>query len=271
MTTVKFWFLCALLIGYSIVSSSGSRILLSAPIGSKSQQNFYIPLMNELAHRGHSITFLTNYESKYLNSTVRQIAFNGLAVDTSKSPNAFHYHPNDHFWSFIVDSIFSTYKSVVSTVQVAVETVYNHPEVMTIIANETFDLVIVSTIGSPVSFPLAWHFETPVILLSPGQLFTGTLVGIEENYSYVPFLLTTYSDRMSLKERVTNWIVSTSYELLLKFQKLSVLSMVRQYQGFCNCPPIEEIERTIDLALINSSPLFHYPRSLPPSVTTTQC
>lgn len=105
-----------------------------------------------------------------------------------------------------------------------------------------------------------------MILLSPGQLFTGTLVGDEENYSYVPFLLTTYSDRMSLKERAVNWIVSTSYQLLLKFQKWNVLGLVRQYQGFGNCPPIEEIERTIDLALINSSPLFHYPRSLPPHV-----
>lgn len=144
MNTVKLWFLCALLICYSIVLSSGSRILLSAPIGSKSQQNFYIPLINELSHRGHSITFLTNYESKFLNNTVCQIAFNGLAVDTSKSPNSFQYNQKDYFWSFIVDSICSTYKSVVSTVQDAVEIVYNHPEVMTIIANETFDLVIVS-------------------------------------------------------------------------------------------------------------------------------
>ena len=39
------------------------RVLVAAPLGTKSHQNTYVPLIKELAVRDHHLTLITNYRA----------------------------------------------------------------------------------------------------------------------------------------------------------------------------------------------------------------
>jgi len=67
------------------------RILISAPFGSKSHQNTYVPLIKALAARGHHITLITNYGVKDLRplSNVTQIEMDELKIDPAMFGDVF--------------------------------------------------------------------------------------------------------------------------------------------------------------------------------------
>ena len=68
----------------AIIAVSGSMILLSAPLGSKSHQNMYIPLIKELAKRKHQVTFITNFESSDLKEMTEETLEASTVINISK-------------------------------------------------------------------------------------------------------------------------------------------------------------------------------------------
>ncbi len=215
-------FLCA-----SVVV--GSRILLSAPFGSKSHQNMYIPLIGELANRGHHVTFITNYESSEFKklSNVRQFVFPQLAIDMNKMPNSFDLLLSQDLINF--ESITFVVNIFWTMTKETVEAVYSHQDIKKMMSNETFDLVMASAF-SPASLPFAWHFKVPLIQISPAGLFTGmaSMLGDDENYSYVPFLMTSFSDKMNWKERTINFLISKFFGFMMDLQKSMLLPIARE-------------------------------------------
>ena len=67
------------------------RILVSAPFGSKSHQNTYVPLIKALAERGHHVTLITNYAVKDLQpfANIEQVELDALKIDNSMFGDAF--------------------------------------------------------------------------------------------------------------------------------------------------------------------------------------
>jgi len=258
MKLLAVFFFCATVV-------AGSKILLSAPFGPKSHQNMYIPLIGELAKRGHHVTFITNYESSELKklSNVRQIVFPQLAIDMNKMPNSFNHLLSQDLFKF--EAITFLVNIFWTMMKETLEAVYSHQDIKEMMSNEAFDLVMMSSRYSPAGLPFAWHFKAPIIQISPGPLDAGTasLLGDDENYSYVPFLMTSFSDKMSLKERTINFLISKFFEFMMSLQKSMLLPIARE-KFFPNLPPFDEIEKETALILINSHPTFSYPRTLAP-------
>lgn len=252
----------------------GSRILISAPFGTKSHKNMYVPLVRELVSRGHDITVVTNYFTAEFaqldgNNNVREIVLDQLTVDMSQYPNAFDslLSSSNHWWNLgfshlLLLSMFR-YTSQVT------EALYGDARVQQMMANDQFDLVIASQVLSTASAPLAWHFGAPLIVTSPNTLFAGmaTLLGDDEHTSYVPFVFTRYTDQMNLGQRTINTVVTKMSTFLQQlYEELTIPAIVKETGGITGCPPVQNIIRNVTMVFINSHPSFTYPRSLPPQV-----
>jgi glucuronosyltransferase len=136
------------------------------------------------------------------------------------------------------------------------------------IANESFNLVMVSQMLSTVSAPLAWHFKAPLMVFSPNTLFPGMaiILGDDEHSSYVPFVFTHFTDQMNLGQRIVNTIVTKLCTFLQQwYEEFTVPTIVKE-KGITGCPPIQSIMQNVTMVFTNSHPSFTYPRSLPPQV-----
>jgi len=154
----------------------GSRILVATPYcNTKSNHNTFVPLVKELAERGHSVTIITNIIIGDLRplANVRQIEIKGLEIRDSIFSDLFHKAINseeDAYLSPIFKLIDSLMKVYSLNDKVAVST-YSNPQVVELLASDTYDLVLVSQFFGMSSYPLAWHFNASLAVFSPVNIF----------------------------------------------------------------------------------------------------
>ena len=254
--------LCTVLIvAVILVRAETAKILVSQPFGFKSHQNMFVPLIRELSNRGHSITFITNYGTKDLNANVKQIVLDQLTVEKAI--------PTNHFQtvqSGSLESAWSLTNVLLFLPRAAAEAMYRDERIQQILAEDHYDLVISTMFQDSIGYPLAWHFKTPIILISPNILLPGiaSVLGDSDHSEYFPFFPTA-SDRMNLWERSLNTIISHVSRLILyDWQRWTVASVIHQFMP--NCPPFEEIERNIAIVFTNSHPVFNRARTILPQV-----
>lgn len=247
---------------------SGARILVSAPYGTKSHQNMYVPLAKSLAERGHHVTVISNYYVDLLRDSerVRQIVLEELQVDQLSFPDFFETALSSKKIDLKALSQFLT--TILSLPSTITRVFYGHQSIKQLIADDQFDLVVISAVYGSVSFPLAWHFKAPMIIQSPNILFTGmaSIMGADEDYSYVPFFMSSFSDQMNLFERTVNTIVSVLCKFFIVDRQNSLVWPVVHENVFPDCPPLDEIAQNTSLILLNTHPTLNYPRALPPQV-----
>lgn len=246
--------------------TDGSRILVSAPYGTKSYHNMFVPLVQELSKRGHQLTVITNYKSSDLEKTanVSQIVLDKLEIDLSPYPNTFEAMLSI---KLMLKSMSIGLQSMFNYPRIIAEVMYNDDRILNLMANERFDLVMVSISFNPASYPLAWHFKAPMIMLTPNAIFPGILnsLGDNEQPSYIPFFLSSFSDKMNLLQRTINTIVTQMFVTLNhEWQKPTIHSIVRE-RGI-DCPSLTELEKNISLVFTNTHPAINYPRSMAPSI-----
>lgn len=245
----------------------GSRILIAAPYGTKSHQNVYIPLAQELVRRGHHITIISNYLNDEIATleNVRQVWIEKLVIDMSQFPNLFA--PKEDLSTRLRKS-YEIFKAMFNFQNMIAEATYEDPQVQQLMATETFDLVMFSESCGMTCYPFGWHFKVPAIAISPNVMYPGRaeLLGDDEHYSYVPFLLTSFSDKMNLSQRTINFIVSKIFQYVS--HDLPIRTVESMFKRLTNpaCPPLLELEKNISLVLTNTHPSFSYPRVLPPQV-----
>ena len=262
-------FLIPLLVVFFVTISSieGSRILIAAPFGTKSHQNVYVPLTTELVRRGHHVTVITNYASDELTKldNVRQIWIEKLVYNTSHFPNLFETIKDPstkHQMTFKSLNVFFTFPRMIT------EGTYEDPQVQQLMATDNFDLVMFTEGCSLSCYPFGWHFKSPMIVLSPNILFPGRAqsLGDDEHLSYIPFLFSSLTGKMTLSQRIVNVMLSKFYLFVAhNFHVGTVESIVRRLVN-PECPPLLDIEKNISLIFTNSHDSFNYPRTLPPQV-----
>ena len=245
----------------------GSKILVSAPFGTKSHQNTYVQLVNELAKRGHDLTIISNYAvGEFKNKkNIREIVIKELAVDMSRFPSFMSMIFSPDYWAIMK----MIYNGLFEQMAETAEKTFSHHEVRQLVnSNEKFDLVLLLQSCALVGYPIAWALKAPMILLSPNSLMPGTatFLGDFEHYSYVPFLLTSYTDKMTLYERTMSMLKSKVFAYFGFSRHTDSVRSIAQKKLFPNCPPLEEIERNVSLVFTNTHPSFTYPRTLPPQV-----
>lgn len=247
------------------------RILVVMPFASGSHKNLFNPLILELADRGHHLTVISGNkktESLQNHPNVREIVIE-LQVHFSVENKGLRDGQN--FFESIVDEPFKTKFEFVRSFGDFPETLandtYSNVEVQKMIKEDHFDLVIQSMMTQYLGAPFAWHFKCPFILMSPSIIYSGLpfVLGDSDHTEYVPFILSSFTDRMSLMERLINTfiinlgVISGQYKFPPMYDRV-----VQRYLP--DCPPVLEIEKNVSLILTNTHPSFSYPRTSPPAL-----
>ena len=149
------------------------RVLVAAPLGTKSHQNTYVPLIKELAVRGHHLTLITNYRSKDLEhvTNIDQIEIEGLKIPPSLLGPIFNQ--SNLFDNTDLNDAFSSLAGIIRgyaifkkwAINMATFT-YGNPQVIQLLENATFDMVLVSHVNACTMYPLAWHFNASLAIFN---------------------------------------------------------------------------------------------------------
>ena len=261
-------FLVVFVASLGISSATGSRILVVAAHGTKSHQNVYVPLTKELVGRGHHVTLITNYDIGEVaqHDNVEQILLEQLALDTSIFPNMFKLMTGT--WMNKIEIGIEIVKMMFTFPAMVAETTYGDSRIQKLMATEKFDLVMFSEACGLTCYPFGWHFKAPTIAMSPNVLFPGraALLGDDEHYSYVPFIMSSYTDQMTLTQRLGNYVISKLFNTLVHDWHIDSIHNIFKKMVDPECPPFIEIEKNFSLVFTNSHPSFSYPRTLPPQV-----
>ena len=149
------------------------RVLVAAPLGTKSHQNTFVPMMKELAGRGHHLTLITNYRVKDLEqiSNVDQIEIEGLQIKSSLWTQLLNYtvlmdKSEMHYSFFAVAGIIGRTKLMTYWANNVTTLMYNNPQVIQLLENSTFDLVLGSYSIGYTLYPLAWHFNASLAIIN---------------------------------------------------------------------------------------------------------
>lgn len=244
----------------------GSRILISVPYGTKSYQNMYVPLVKELSHRGHHITVITNYKNSELANTenVHQIVMDKLVIDMSPYPNPFEALLS---LPLKLKSMSIGMANMYNQPRIITETIYEDERIKQLMVEDHFDLVMVSITFNAGSYPLAWHFKAPVIMLTPNALFPGVIesLGGEEDPSHIPFFLSRFTNKMNLLQRTINTFATKMFSYFIHQCHYSTIQSIVQ-RAMPNIPPIRELEKNISLVFTNTHPVINYARTMPPQI-----
>ena len=187
--------------------AQASKILISAPSGSKSSKNAYVPLTKELVKRGHDVTVICNYPTADFKNLklVHEIVLPQLQPDLSAFPNQFQFALGN---VSVLDrlSLIQNFLSNSTLPEKTALVTFGDPRIQNLLESSHFDLVYTHLGDRYVSLPLAWHFQAPLIGFSPNVLPPGiaTILGDSEHTEYVPLISSMYSDEMNLMQRAIN-------------------------------------------------------------------
>ena len=245
-----------------------SRILFAAPHATKSHHGMIVPLVTELARRGHHVTLINNYAADSLKQVdnVTAIIIDELVIDMAQFPK-FDDLITPSFTSKVRLS-YTTFVTIKNNPIRTAQVTFDDPRVLDLINNHRFDLVIISEANPFVGYALAWHFKAPFILMSPNTLIPGRAesLGDDEHYSYYPVFGTHYSDKMTLSARIHNFIIGKVFEWVHSIGRGSEIRSIAQQKALPNCPPLDDIVKDISLVFTYSHPTFTYPVALAPKI-----
>ncbi|OXA61287.1 UDP-glucuronosyltransferase 3A2 [Folsomia candida] len=136
---------------------------------------------------------------------------------------------------------------------------------------QEFDLVVIDTPYNECALALAHRLGCPHILFGTTSLYMWhqEMFGLPDETSWLPNYYYHFPTEMSFLQRVRNaltplqWFYSTnrvSY-IVPQLEKL-----MRKSLNVTDLPPLDELERSTSLFLLNTHFIQEYPRSLPPFV-----
>lgn len=240
---------------------NSARILFVVPTPSISHHLFFRPIIRELSFRGHEVISISAdpmNDPKLTNLTeidVHKEAYAAFNVENlmrdwqeGSKPKSFveplrNLSPS--FWRLSHDILTS-------------------PQVQKLIKdpNEHFDLIINEMLLNAAYFGLKHRFHCPMIgIASLDTLLNGMdAIGNSPNPSYNTAFLGKSGANLSFWDRLENFFLVIDYRYFYHYEYLpSQQDIARKVFGN-EIGDIWELEKSIDLLLVNTNPVFHIPR-----------
>ena len=114
---------------------------------------------------------------------------------------------------------------------------------------------------------MSFKFYLFKLFSSPNVIFADLpfVMGDSEQTAYVPYIMTSFTDHMTLLERTINTaLVHTMAKIPRYFYMPKIDRLVQHY--FSGYPSVYDVERNVSLIFTNTHPSFTYPRVHPPNV-----
>ena len=245
---------------YWLVASDAERILVLAPMCSKSHTISFMPIVEELATKGHQVTVVTPYEFNFPTENIVEI----------RLQNAYQQFDIDWFSMRKQSSIASFLQGIVNfraIMKNGYDILMADKNFQEILKSRAVDLVIVDAVLNDFTLPIIDYLNVPFIMYSPSSNapWVYAAVNMPVSYATVPNGLGDYISKMTFLERVVNLVGNELFLLIRKYYILNFLDEIAN-KDFPNSRPIFEIERDSSLCIINSHPATAWHRPLPPNV-----
>ncbi|XP_065088491.1 UDP-glycosyltransferase UGT5-like [Ochlerotatus camptorhynchus] len=263
-TPIQYLLLALLAFGCRLTSCS--KILVLVPFPAPSHWLWLDHFVQEMLHRGHQVTAVTNFPSKTRNPNYTEI----LIDPPYDIP---HYFPISDIFDSKYSSDWSNlmlyWKAGLTTTQYALENV----NVQQFIEQDDtdFDLVISEQFYQEAFLMFAHKYRAPIVTI--GTLghadFMDRAMGLLTPWSFVPHPILLYVDDMTFSQRCYNFLLSLTDAVIRKFYYLPRQDkLAKKYfaaiEGPESFPSVYELEKSISVMLINSHMSTSPPR---PSIT----
>ncbi|XP_013113910.2 LOW QUALITY PROTEIN: UDP-glucosyltransferase 2 [Stomoxys calcitrans] len=240
-------------------SVQGSKILSVFPFPGKSQYIFILPLLHNLAEKGHEVTSISVFPQDKPMKNFRDIIIN----ENAKIYEGYTEEAALGLNKSILEELLDFLSWASRRCQMS-----EHPKVKEIMKSETFDLVIMEIIGTEALLGLGQHFQAPTIAVStfPAMHFIDYLVGNPSPSSYIPHISIPYGNHMSFRQRVANIlaeiqdVLSHRYYVLPKQRNLYEKYFPSAELNF------DEARRNVSLVLVNDHFTLRHPRPCVPNM-----
>lgn len=254
------WYLAFTLVIQLFVACRAGRILVLAPVCSKSHKFSFMPLMEGLAKKGHQVTVVTPFLPSKPVDNIREITtgdiFEEISIDW------FEAQRQNNAVAFA--DILIKFREIMRE---GYNQLMNNKEFKEILQSRETDLIIVDAILNEFTLPIIDHFNVPFIFYCPAASVPWVVnaMSIPPEYAYVPGGINDNDSRMTFVQRMGNMLSS---EVFLWLRQIFLLNMLDDFarKDFPNSRSVAVIERDADLCFINSHPATAWARPLPMNV-----
>lgn len=255
------WLLAYVLLNHWFVFSQTERILVLAPVCSKSHKISFMPIVEALAEKGHQVTVVTPFSPENQKPNVKEIVLKKNAlmeIDTDWFEIQKQNILKVFTWTI---TVFRT------TMKDGYDILMSNEEFQEVLRSRDVDLVIVDAILNDFVLPIIDHINVPFIFYCPasGVPWVMDMLNVPQEYASVPVGMGDYGSQMTFMQRMENFLSTELFFLVRKAFWLNMLKDVTN-KDFPNSRSISEIERDSQLCIINSHPATAWARPLPQNV-----
>lgn len=276
--------LAVLLLGHD---SSAAKVLGVFPFAGKSHWSFVSSVLKVLGEAGHEVSpllfnlitipFLTIFNSFQvtvispfmLPNTTTATYTNIHLTEVTETFKKFAAQMDINHWTTKIPLM--SLVNIAALGPIMVPAVMNDPGVKRLLADKTqhFDLVLVEPFATDSLYGFGGYFNAPVISVftTAATRIVNSAVGNPEDPTYVPSLFMSYTDKMTLWQRVSNHLVA-----MLEYLVMEGIAMPKQaklYKEYFpgNAKPLRQlVKEDVALAFINTHFSLSFPRPYVPNM-----
>ena len=229
--------------------TNAANILVLSPYTTYSHTNFFIPVVKELARRGHSVTYWNGLKPREEIDNVVQLYSQQLHDFNS------NHHRNI---SFDQNNPFALLMSLRARLRLSCNVSYSDPvfDKLLKMKNATkFDVVLIEGFMNDCMLPLAAFYQAPFIYMTSVMCMPWIAHAADTPLSmdHFPITATAYTDEMNLWQRIGNTLTGVAS---LFYRYWFVLPVVDEFAARVwadpALPSVREIETNLSLWITNS-------------------
>ena len=247
-----------------ITITFSANILVLYPGSGKSHKISVMPIVEELAERGHRITIVSPYPTSTKSKNIKDIFL----------PDAAEYINNMVFERFEAQKenplkqLALLLQELESMVRVGYESMMKNAEFLQILEDRQIDVIIQDGLMSEYCRVISHHLQVPFIahysMAVPSSMDLSQM-GTSTDYAIIPNGIGIFTNEMTFFQRVLNTIQTKLLEMFYSYAVIRVMNEMT-HEDFPDSPTVEELGKEMSLMIINSHPVISYTRSLPPTV-----
>lgn len=239
------------------------------PFPTFSHLNAFLPILKELANRGHNVTMVSPYPQKKPIPNFRDIVMSDI------NPKIDNLHRGGKTNLGALNSFLMMFTGFWSMCPKILDPVFDLPEFQEFLNDKdsNFDLVIVEPFFCQQPFLAFGHkYGAPVVSMVSTSISSkiSAAAGNPHPLSYIPNLKLAFTDHMTFWERAQNTFVGIM-ELIFDEHYINTLMekytrKLSTYTGFENLPSISKMQSNISLFLVDNDFSLTYSRPYLPNI-----
>ena len=242
---------------------AGANIVVLYTVATKSHVYAVLPVVEELAKRGHKVTFFTPYKN------ISKSVSNCSEVFLDKLASLMENRPIDWFGAQKGGpaQIISTFPWIIQMLNETSEEIFSNQEFLRIVNNRDVDLFLVDAYYNDFLYPVFDKISVPFVTHYATSIYPGLLraMGAPIDYASVPAPPTEFDNKMTFIQRTRNLVFNELFDLARRLYILKSIEQVVQ-KHFPGVKSMAEVAGDASLSIINSHPVTNWPRSLPPNI-----